>query len=178
LAQVPALRPDDAAWQATPPDPLDNPSLYASVRTRRIFGYLVDLVAIGVIGVVAWTAAGFLGVVTFGLAWPIVALAASLVPLAYYTLTIAGPASGTLGMWLFDVEVRSWTGRRPDFIQALVMTVVYMFTVWPTGLLILLVSLFDKRSRTLHDMLAAVVVVRRSALQRAAGVTISAVATR
>lgn len=178
MAQLPALRPDDDAWQATPPDPLDNPSLYAGVRTRRIFGYLIDLMVIGIVAVLAWSAAGFLGLVTFGLAWPILAFAASLVPLAYYTLTIAGPTSGTLGMWLFDVEVRSWTGKRPDFVQALVMTVVYMFTVWPTGLLILLVSLFDRRSRTLHDMLSATVVVRRSALHRAAGIAISPVATR
>jgi len=178
LAQLPVLRRDDDAWQATPPDPLDNPALYAGVRTRRVFGYLVDLVLIGILLVMAWAVAGVLGVLTLGLAWPLLVLAVGFVPLAYYTLTIAGPASGTVGMWLFDVEVRSWTGKRPDFGQALIMTAVYMVTVWPTGLLILLVSLFDGRSRTLHDILSGTVVVRRSALQRTGDIAISAVATR
>jgi uncharacterized RDD family membrane protein YckC len=169
---------DDSAWQATPPDPLDNPALYAGVRTRRVFGYLVDLVLIGMLWGVAWVGALLLGIVTLGLVWPILVVAVGFVPLAYHTLTIAGPTSGTVGMWLFDVEVRSWTGKRPDFGQALIMTAIYMITVWPTGLLILLVSLFDGRSRTLHDILSGTVVVRRSALQRAGSVAVSAVATR
>lgn len=177
MAQLPALRADDDAWQATPPDPLDNPGLYAGVRTRRIFGYLVDLLLIGVLWGAAWLVAGMLGIVTLGLAWPFLVVIVSFFPLAYYTLTIAMGAA-TPGMWLFDVEVRSWTGRRPDFVQALLMTVIYMLTVWPTGLLILLVSLFDKRSRTLHDMVAAVVVVRRSALQSAGSMALNPVATR
>lgn len=177
MAQLPALRVNDDAWQATPPDPLDNPSLYAGVRTRRVFGYLVDLLLIGVVWSAAWFAAILLGIVTFGLAWPILVVVVGFVPLAYHTFTIAA-GSATPGMWLFDVEVRSWTGKRPDFTQALIMTLVYMFTVWPTGLLILLVSLFDQRSRTLHDIVSAVVVVRRSALQRAGGIALNAVATR
>ena len=177
MAQLPALRLDDDAWQATPPDPLDNPSLYAGVRTRRIFGYLIDLLLIGILWGAAWFAAILLGIVTFGLAWPILVVVVGFVPLAYHTLTIATGAA-TPGMWLFDVEVRSWTGKRPDFGQALIMTAVYMVTVWPTGLLILLVSLFDGRSRTLHDILSGLVVVRRSALHRAGGIVLNAVATR
>ena len=177
MAQLPALRRDDDAWQATPPDPLDNPSLYAGVRTRRIFGYLVDLLVIGIFWGAAWLVAVMLGIVTLGLAWPLLVVIVSFFPLAYHTLTIA-MGSATPGMWLFDVEVRSWTGKRPDFVQALLMTVIYMLTVWPTGLLILLISLFDKRSRTLHDMLSAVVVVRRSALQSAGGIAFNPVATR
>ena len=177
MAQVPALRLADAAWQATPPDPLDNPALYGGVRSRRVFGYLFDLVLIGVLWSAAWVVAGLLGIVTFGLAWPLLVLIVGSFPLFYHTLTIAF-GSATPGMWLFDVEVRSWTGKRPDFVQALIMTLIYIFTVWPTGLLILLVSLFDSRSRTLHDMVAAVVVVRRSALQRAGDMALSAVATR
>ena len=137
MAQLPALRLDDDAWQAIPPDPLDNPALYAGVRTRRVFGYLVDLMLIGVLWAAAWLVALMLGMVTLGLAWPLLVLVVGSFPLAYHTLTIAA-GSATPGMWLFDVEVRSWTGKRPDFVQALVMTLIYMLTVWPTGLLILL----------------------------------------
>ena len=176
MAQLPALRREDDAWLATPPDPLDNPALYAGVRTRRVFGYLIDLVLIGILWGAAWLVALLLGTVTLGLAWPLLVLIVGFFPLAYYTLTIAA-GSATPGMWLLDVEVRSWTGKRPDFGQALIMTAVYMITVWPTGLLILLVSLFDKRSRTLHDILSGTVVVRRSALQRAGSIAFSVAAT-
>jgi uncharacterized RDD family membrane protein YckC len=171
------LRPGEFAWDSTPPDPLDNPALYAGIRTRRILGYIVDLLLIAVLWGMAWVAAIVLGIVTLGLLWPVLVIFVGLVPLAYHTLTIAS-GSATVGMRMFDVEVRSWTGKRPDFGQALIMTAIYMITVWPTGLLILLVSLFDGRARTLHDMLSGTVVVRRSALRDAGGIAISAVATR
>ncbi len=58
------------------------------------------------------------------------------------------------------------------------MTAVYMITVWPTALLILLVSLFDSRARTLHDILSGTVVVRRSALGEPTLPDVSAVARR
>jgi uncharacterized RDD family membrane protein YckC len=168
----------DSAWQTTPPDPLDNPALYAGIRSRRIFGYVVDLVLIAMIWGVAWVAAIILGIVTLGLLWPVLVVFLGLVPLAYHTLTIASASSATFGMRIFDVEVRSWTGRRPDFWQALLMTALYMVTVWPTGLLILIVSLFDKRARTLHDMLSGTVVIRASALAAPGAIGVSAVATR
>lgn len=173
LTTLPALRPGEFAWDATPPDPLDDPALYTGIRTRRIFGYIVDLLIIGVIWGIAWVVAILLGIVTLGLLWPVLAVALGLVPLAYYTLTIA-TGSATIGMRLFDVEVRSWTGKRPDFWQALIMTVIYMLTVWPSALLVLLVSLFDKRARTLHDMLSGTVVVRTSALRLPDPVSVAA----
>ena len=178
MAPLPTLRTGDTAWTATPPDPLDNPSLYAGIRMRRIVGYVVDLVIIAILWGIAWFAAIMLGLVTLGLLWPLLVVAVGLVPLAYHTLTIASAGSATVGMRLFDVEVRSWTGRRPDFWQALIMTVIYMLTVWPTALLILLVSLFDRRARTLHDILSATVVVRSSALREAHPMGVSPVATR
>jgi len=177
LAQLPTLRTEDRAWTQTPPDPLEVPALYIGVRTRRIFGYLVDLCIIACLWGAAWIAAIVLGVVTLGLLWPVLVVAVGLVPLAYHTLTIASPGSATIGMRLFDVEVRSWTGKRPDIWQALIMTVIFMVTVWATALLILLVSLFDARSRTLHDILSATVVVRSSALREAHPMGVTPLAT-
>lgn len=177
MTQLPALRLSNPAWDSAPPDPLDEPALYAGIRMRRVFGYAVDLFLIAILWTAAWFGATLLGIVTLGLLWPVLVVAVGFVPLAYYSLTIAGPSSATIGMRLFDVEVRSWTGKRPDIWQALIMTVLYMITVWPTGLLILLVSLFDRRARTVHDMLSGTVVIRASALRESRPIDIRSVAT-
>jgi uncharacterized RDD family membrane protein YckC len=162
------LRLANAVWHEAPPDPLADPALYAGIRSRRIFGYFVDLIIIGVAMAAAWVTMVAVGIVTLGLLWFLAAPLLAAIPLLYYTLTIGGQRSATLGMRLFDVEVRSWNGERPRYFQAFLMTAVFLVTVWPTALLVLLVSLFDRRGRTLHDMLSGTVVVRASALRQIA----------
>lgn len=124
----------------------------------------------------AWVVMLALGVVTLGLAWVLIGPLMAAVPVLYYTMTIGGPRSATIGMRTLDVEVRSWNGERPGYFQAFLMTVIFLLTVWPTALLILLVSLFDRRGRTLHDILSATVAVRASTLRQSIG-QVSAVAT-
>jgi uncharacterized RDD family membrane protein YckC len=63
-----------------------------------------------------------------------------------------------------DVEIRSWTGRRPDYVQAFLMTALFYATVLPTGFLVLAVALFNDRQRTLHDYLVGTLGVRRGRL--------------
>jgi uncharacterized RDD family membrane protein YckC len=83
-------------------------------------------------------------------------------------LLLSGPHSATLGMRLFNVELRSVTGERPGFLQALIQTALFYITVWGTCSLILLLVLFNRHKRTLHDMLAGTVVVRRFPVRWAA----------
>ena len=143
------------------PDPLALPEAYEGVLWRRIFAYFVDLCVIGVtrralldrfcraLGPQLWTA-GARAVVSF-----------RLIPLAYQTLLLSGPRSATVGMRLFDVELRSVTGERPTFLQALIQTALFYITVGATCSLVLLLVLFNRHKRTLHDMLAGTVMVRR-----------------
>lgn len=149
-----------------PPDSFSDPALYAGIRSRRVFAYLIDLVAIAAITVAIWFALVLVGLFSFGLLMPLVPLGVAIVPIAYHSLTVGGPHSATLGMRLFDVEVRSWTGERPSLWQAFLMTVIFLVSVGLTGFLILLVSLFNRRGRTLHELLSGTVVVRRSELAR------------
>jgi uncharacterized RDD family membrane protein YckC len=83
-----------------------------------------------------------------------------LVPLAYHTLLLSGRRSATFGMRCFDLELRSVTGGRPGFLQALLQTALFYVTVAMTCSLILLAALFNRRRRTLHDFLAGTVMVR------------------
>jgi uncharacterized RDD family membrane protein YckC len=83
-----------------------------------------------------------------------------LIPLAYHTLLVSGPHAATLGMRMFDLQLRSWNGEKPVFLQALAHTVLFCLSIGATGSLILLFSLFNRRKRTLHDVLAGMLMVR------------------
>jgi len=110
----------------------------------------------------AWVLLWSLAIASLGLLSPLLLILA-FIPVLYHTLSIGGPHSATPGMRLTGVEVRSWTGERPSYLQAFVQTVLFYVTVYPTWSLVLLIALFNERRRTLHDMLAGTLVVRPSA---------------
>ena len=142
------------------PDPAAAPALYDGVVWRRIAAYAVDLVCIGMICAAAWVTFGIATLLSFGLLGPPLWFLFGLIPLAYHTLLIAGPRSATVGMRLFDIEMRSWGGAPPTFLQALIQTGVFYLTVGATCSLILLFALVNRRRRTLHDVLSGIVAVR------------------
>ncbi len=143
------------------PDPAALPEAYEGVLWRRTFAYFVDLCVIGVLAVLCWIVFAVLWVLSFGLLGPALWFLFGLIPLAYHTLLLSGPRSATVGMRLFGVELRSVTGERPTFLQALIQTALFYITVGVTCSLVLLLVLFNRHKRTLHDMLADTVIVRR-----------------
>jgi uncharacterized RDD family membrane protein YckC len=149
------------AYRDTPmPDPAAFPEVYEGVLWRRIAAYLIDLFCIGVIAVGVWVVFAVLLLLSFGLLGPLLWFLFGLIPLAYHTLLLSGPRSATFGMRVFDLELRSVSGERPSFVQALIQTALFYVTVAMTCSLILLVALFNRRRRTLHDFLAGTVMVR------------------
>jgi uncharacterized RDD family membrane protein YckC len=143
------------------PDPVALPEAYEGVLWRRTFAYFVDLCVIGVIAVFCWIVFAVLWVLSFGLLGPVLWFLFGLIPLAYHTLLLSGPRSATVGMRLFHVELRSVSGERPGFLQALIQTALFYITVGATCSLVLLLVLFNRHKCTLHDMLTGTVVVRR-----------------
>ena len=141
-------------------DPMRQPHLFNGITLKRIFAYGIDLVVVAVLVTVTWVATGLLGILSFGLLLPLQALAVVLLPLAYHTLLIAGPASATLGMRLMDIRVvNAVDGVPPSGLQALILTVAFFGSVTLTGFLVLIVALFNPQRRTLHDFLAGTVVI-------------------
>jgi uncharacterized RDD family membrane protein YckC len=143
------------------PDPAAIPEAYEGVRWRRILAYFVDLCFIGVIAVLLWVLFAMISVLSFGLLGPVLWFLFGLIPLAYHTLLLSGLRSATFGMRCFDLELRSVTGERPGFLQALAQTALFYLTVGATGSLILVFALLNRHKRTLHDLLAGTVMVRR-----------------
>lgn len=142
-------------------DPFNDFGRFEGLLWRRAFGYLIDLAILAVLLVLYYMALAVFSVATFGLLTPLLLLIASLIPTAYHTLTIGGPASATLGMRLTGIEVRTWNGGKPGYLQALLHTAVFYLTVTFTSGLILLWPLFSNRRRCLHDLLCGTILIRR-----------------
>ncbi|MBL9034711.1 MAG: RDD family protein [Rhodospirillaceae bacterium] len=141
-------------------DPLLHPELYEGVAARRVLAFLVDMLIVGTVLGVAWTAAFVLLVVSFGLiALPMVLGSIAFVIL-YDVLTIGGPSAGTPGMQVFGLKAINWTGGRPDNVQALLLSVLF-WAISSWSLLPLAVALFNPRWRCVHDFLSGMVIVRR-----------------
>ena len=142
------------------PDPATLPEAYDGVIWRRTLAYFIDLCCIGLLAVLFGIVFFVLSVASFWLLAPVLWFLFGLIPLAYHTLLLSGRRSATWGMRCFDVELRSVTGERPGFLQALAQTALFYITVGATCSLILLFVLFNRRKRTLHDLLAGTVLVR------------------
>jgi uncharacterized RDD family membrane protein YckC len=148
MANFTFVHEDDA------PDPALYPAAFEGLLWRRVFAYAVDLGFIGALMLFCWVVFTILTLLSLGLLGPALWFVFGLIPLAYHTLQLAGRHSATLGMRCFDIELRSWSGERPLFLQALAQTALFYLTIAATGSLILLVALFNRRKRTLHDFLA------------------------
>ena len=143
-------------------DPIANPELFEGVVARRVVAFLIDFVILAVPVVFVSMFIFVIGIVTFGLGflfyallWPGMVIWA----VAYYGLTLGGPASATIGMRVMDIEMRTWYGAPAYFVLGAVNAVVFWITVSMITPLVLLVCLFNERRRCLHDFLVGTVVI-------------------
>lgn len=137
-----------------------NPDDFESIRLRRIFAYLIDVVCIAFITFIATFGAVLLGVISLGVLTPLLIVILALIPLAYHTLLVGGPGNATLGMRFLNVRMERMDGGAPDYLIAFIHAALFYFTVGATSSLILLVSLFNPRGRLLHDYLLDTVIRR------------------
>ncbi|MCF8468067.1 MAG: RDD family protein [Sneathiella sp.] len=137
-----------------------NPDDYESIRLRRIFAYIIDVICIAVITVIATFAAALLGAITFGVLTPLLIVILAVIPLAYNTLLVGGGGHATLGMRFMNMRMELMNGGAPDYVIAFIHAALFYFSVAVTSWLILLVSLFNARGRCLHDYLVDTVIRR------------------
>ena len=160
LASAPApIGEDDFDAGRLIPDPLRTPQYFDGVLWKRVFGYLIDVIVITLILALLYVPAAFIGVLSFGVLWPALMFGLALVPLLYHTILIGGPRSATLGMRLFGVEVLVRNGDRPDFVRAAALTLLFYVSIMLTTWLILVIALFNREKRTLHDFVCNTMVV-------------------
>ena len=139
---------------------LDDWRAYAGVRTRRIMAFLLDYLIVGLLVVPFGILVAVLGLLTFGLAWSLFAILVPAVALVYVWNTLGGPNQATTGMRMMGVRLERLDGRPIDGMTAVVHSVLFWAGNVILSPLVLLVTLFTDRKRTLHDLLLGTVVTR------------------
>jgi uncharacterized RDD family membrane protein YckC len=139
---------------------LDDVSAYDGVRTRRVLAFLLDYLIVGVLLIPFAILVFFLGLLTLGLGWSLFAVLGPAVALIYVWNTLGGPNQATVGMRMMNIRLDRLDGRRVDGLFAVVHSVLFWAGNVVLTPLILLVSLFADRKRTLHDLLLGTVVTR------------------
>jgi uncharacterized RDD family membrane protein YckC len=142
---------------SAPGAPYIPPQALEGVRTRRMMAVGLDLILI-----TGLSAAAFVGLLILSFSMSIFVLPPlfPLVAFFYNGLTVSGPRMATPGMAFMDLEMRTMQGEPVPFLQAAVHAVLFYVT-WLLPPL-LLVSFVTSDKRCLHDILADVIVLRRS----------------
>lgn len=150
-------------------DPYATPELFEGVRTRRVFAFFVDVVAIAILTVMAAVVVFFLGIFTLGLGWLLYGILGPGVALLYAAFTLGGPNAATPGMRAMGLEMRLWYGAKPYPLLAAIHLLFFWFSFTLLTPLVVLVSLFTDRKQLLHDLVLGTLVMNSDALRAGAG---------
>jgi uncharacterized RDD family membrane protein YckC len=151
-----AVRPETAL------DPWYAPALYEGVLTRRLLAFLVDFIIISFPVVLATVFIAVFGVVTLGLGWSLfwlISPASAIWAIVYYGASLGGPHSATPGMRLLGIQMRTLSGAPGYFVLGAAHAVLYWLSVSLLSPFVVLVALFNRRRRLLHDFALGTVVV-------------------
>jgi len=139
---------------------LDDARLYDGVRTRRIIAVVIDYLIVALLTIPVAILVFFLGILTLGLGWALFSVLVPIVALTYVWFTLGSADQATTGMKLMGVRLERLDGRPVDGVLAVVHSVLFWAGNVILTPLVLLVSLFADRKRTLHDLLLGTVVAR------------------
>jgi uncharacterized RDD family membrane protein YckC len=148
------------------PDPSRNPELFETLLPRRVAAYLIDGAALVIITVVLSLIGLVAGFFTMGAGWLALLVIIPLAILFYYATTLGSPSRATLGMSAMDIVLTPARGRPLDGWRILIHPIVFWITIgvcWPVSLAF---ALFTPRRQMLHDLIAGVLMVRRSPMER------------
>jgi uncharacterized RDD family membrane protein YckC len=139
---------------------LDDVRLYDGVRTRRILAVMIDYLIVGVLTIPVAVIVFFLGILTLGLGWMLFSVLVPAVAVLYIWNTLGSADQATTGMKMMGIRLDRLDGRPIDGMTAVVHSVLFWAGNVILTPLVLLVSLFADRKRTLHDLLLGTVVTR------------------
>ena len=147
-------------------DPAQNPELFEGVLPHRLLAFAIDVAVILAPVALAFVVIILFGLITFGFGWALLALfypGTVIWALAYYGLTLGGPASATIGMRVLEIEMRTWHGAPCHAVLGAVHAVAFYISMSVLTPLVLLVGLFNARHRLLHDIVLGTVVLNSPA---------------
>lgn len=139
---------------------LDDVRAYDGVRTRRVLACVIDYVIVGLLTIPFAILVLVLGLLTLGLGWMLFSVLVPLVAIVYIWNTLGGRDQATVGMKVMGIRLDRLDGAPIDGMTAVVHSVLFWAGNVVLTPLILLVTLFSDRKRTLHDLLLGTVVTR------------------
>jgi uncharacterized RDD family membrane protein YckC len=143
---------------------VDDDFLTGGVMSRRCVAWVFDIFLIAVLMWVLWWVLVMFGLLTLGLGFGAMSIL-PFVPFCYNFLSLLGSSSATPGQQMMGLTVRrDYDLGPPTGLQALASVLLFYVTLATSGLL-LVVALFTRRHRTLHDLVSGLVVVRVRAIQ-------------
>jgi uncharacterized RDD family membrane protein YckC len=132
------------------------------VRTRRVYAFLIDALIVFLLSIPVSIVIFLLGIVTLGIGFFLYAIMFPVLAITYVAYTMGGEDQATVGMKENDIYLSRLDGGKIDPITAIVHSVLFWAGNAILTPLVLLVTLFSDRKRTLHDLLLGTVVLRRS----------------
>lgn len=139
---------------------LDDVRAYEGVRSRRIIAFAIDYLIVGLLTIPFAILVLVLGLLTFGIGWALFGILVPAVAILYIWNTLGSADQATTGMKMMSIRLDRLDGRRIDGLKAVVHSVLFWAGNVILTPLVLLVTLFSDRKRTLHDLLLGTVVSR------------------
>lgn len=139
---------------------LEDTRVYRGVRTRRIFAFVLDYFIVALLTIPFAILVALLGLLTFGLGWALFSVLLPAVAILYIWNTLGSRDQATAGMKIMGIRLERLDGTRIDGLTAVVHSVLFWAGNVILTPLVLLVTLFSDRKRTLHDLLLGTVVTR------------------
>ncbi len=136
------------------------------VLRRRFVAYLVDLTVIFTLTLLFGLLIGVAGVITFGLGWMLYAVLVPGTAILYSAVTVGGSRRSTFGMRIAGLAVHDAETGGPVGLLVAGAHALLFYVAASTFLLLLAdvaIGLVRADRRLGHDLLAALVVLRRPA---------------
>jgi uncharacterized RDD family membrane protein YckC len=132
------------------------------VRTRRVYAFLIDALIVFLLSIPVSIVIFLLGIVTLGIGFFLYAIMFPVLAITYVAYTMGSEDQATVGMKANDIYLSRLDGGKIDPVTAIVHSVLFWAGNAMLTPLVLLVTLFSDRKRTLHDLLLGTIVLRRS----------------
>ncbi|MER9556201.1 RDD family protein [Mesorhizobium sp. M0323] len=139
---------------------LEDVRSYEGVRTRRILAFVIDYFIVALLTIPFAILVFLFGLLTLGLGWMLFSILVPTVAILYIWNTLGSKDQATTGMKIMGIRLDRLDGSRIDGLTAVVHSVLFWAGNVILSPLVLLVSLFSDRKRTLHDLLLGTVVSR------------------
>jgi uncharacterized RDD family membrane protein YckC len=147
-------------------DPDSHPEYFTGVLSRRFMAFILDVIIIVVPIIMLTLFIAIFGLVTLGIGWLLFFLLTPIFVLwaiVYIGATLGSPQSATIGMRTLGLEMRTWYGSTMYFLLGAVHIIFFWALMTSLTPLILLVGLFNRRRRLLHDFLTGTIVINNGA---------------